>query len=364
MMKNTNPLIIARVRHERGAVSLLIVLIFILIAAIVALSLSRTVSVDQKITGNDLRAREAQEAAQAGLEYGIAFANQTAITASLSCPGGAGCPTLDNITGTSTGNSYSITSLNFTVPAGDDRIHIQSTATHSDGTSAYAEVWVRQKSLLEKGTFPPPLVVNGGLSNVTGNPAINTGNPPGTAIVTNSAVTGIDTGFFNKKGSDPPLGSVQQQTLPATTTWAWDYVFSESLANAEAKAQASGYVYSQTTLPTVPEVGKSQYYLWDSSNHISNNYGSATRPVVIIVTAGNCPNIQGNVTIYGIIYFPATCTDQGWGNATIYGSVVTEGSITKLTANSTHNGLNGGGGGPPIIFLDYAAVIPGTWKDW
>jgi len=158
MMKNTNPLIpIAGARHERGAVSLLIVLIFILIAAIVALSLSRTVSVDQKITGNDLRAREAQEAAQAGLEYGIAFANQTAITANLSCPGGAGCPTLNNITGTSTGNSYSITSLNFTVPTGDDRIRIQSTATHGDGTNAYAEVWVRQKSLLEQQKFSTSL---------------------------------------------------------------------------------------------------------------------------------------------------------------------------------------------------------------
>jgi len=284
MMKNTNPLIpIARARHERGAVSLLIVLIFILIAAIVALSLSRTVAVDQKITGNDLRAREAQEAAQAGLEYGIAFANQTAITANLSCPGGTGCPTLDNITGTSTGNSYSISSLNFTVSTGDDRIRIQSTATHSDGTSAYAEVWIRQKILLATPNLPPPFVINGSLSGVTGNPSIDTSNSQNVAIVSNQPPSNIKPGHFDISPASP--NNIQQKTFPNTTTPAWDYVFSDSLAIAEAKARASGYVKSLDNLPSVPAAGQSQYYLWDTNTHISADYGSATRPVVIIVTS-------------------------------------------------------------------------------
>lgn len=351
--------------RQKGVAVLFVVVVLSLVMAIIALSVSKPVLVEQKMTGNDIRAREALEAAEAGLAFAKAWTDSSAVTANLNCPGGSGCPVLPSITGTTSGETYTL-SIDFAVDA-DGNIQITSSAANSDNTRAQVEDWVAQVSMLNDPTFPPPIVVNGSMSGVTGNPVIDTGAPPDPAILYNSNVASagsIETGKYNKKGSDPELGSVVGETFPTTATPAWDHVFSVSLSSAIAQAQTAGYLAS-AGLPSQPSAGSGSFFLWDSSSHIHASYGTATNPVVIIIP-NECPKINGGPVIYGIVYFGnSACSNKhGWGNATIYGSVVVEGDITKVTANADIIDWNSGGTTAPNVFLDYSTTIPGTWKDF
>jgi Tfp pilus assembly protein PilX len=349
---------------QQGMAALLVAVILAMIMGVMALTTTQTGLMEQRITGNELRAREVQEAAEAGLEYGVAWGKKNPILNTVNCTAGSlptGCPTaLTTVAGSSTGETYGYT---LTYTKGTDAIKVTSAARGvADNTiTAVSEAWIKQISFLTtQGETAPPFVINGTLTNVTGTPDINTGNPPGVAIITSQPVGEIDTGHFNLHG-----GTVNQDTFPATSTPAWNYLFSIPLSSAIATAIANGYDYPSHTLPATPGAGKEPFYVWNSDFHISNDYGSPTRPVVIIITNGHCPKINGGPTIYGFIYFPASCSDQGWGNAEIHGTVISEGNITKVTANSLSigNGI-GGGGTDTSSFVPDVTRIPGTWKDF
>lgn len=349
---------------QQGMATLLVTLLLAMIMGVMAMTTAQTGLMEQRITGNDLRAREVQEAAEAGLEYGVAWGKKNAIPNSVTCASGSlptGCPSaLTTVVGSSTGETYGYT---LTYTKGTNAIKVTSTGRGvADNTiTAVSEAWIKQISFLTtKGESAPPFVINGTLTNVTGTPDINTGNPPGVAILTSQPVSGIETGHFDLHG-----GTVNQDTFPATSTPAWNYLFSVPLSVAINIATANGYVKSTSTLPATPASGKEPFYVWDSDSHISSNYGTATSPVVIIITNGHCPKLNGGPTIYGFVYFPASCSDQGWGNAEIHGTIVSEGNITKVTANSLSigNGI-GGGGTDTSKFISEATRIPGTWKDF
>jgi hypothetical protein len=345
--------------RQRGVTVLVIVALLAFLVGIIAAIVTRSGVQESAIAGNDLRAREAHEAAQAGLEYALAWAGRNPVKRSMSCPGDAACPVLAPVTGTSSGESYAL-ALQFTLgPAG--QVRVRSTASNADNGRARVEAWIRQVSLLRNDSaFPPPFVINGSLDIVLGNPVIDTGNPPATALVTSGPVTDISTGHFNKSGT-PPLGATVQAAFLATATPAWDQVFKVPLQQAISTAQAAASTYPATPSSATP------FYYWNTSAHITGNYGSADRPVVIIIPAPYCPNINGGVVIYGMVYFSQTCSDQGWGNADIYGSVISEGDIHKLNANTVFHGMGtaeGWDGGGTWIFLDHAAMMPGTWKDF
>ena len=51
--------------RQHGAATLVVVLVLTMIMALVSITTARTGIMEQKMTGNDLRAREAQEAAEA-----------------------------------------------------------------------------------------------------------------------------------------------------------------------------------------------------------------------------------------------------------------------------------------------------------
>ena len=79
-----------------------------------------------------------------------------------------------------------------------------------------------------------------------------------------------------------------------------------------------------------------------------------------------CPRLNGDPEIYGIIYYEtaSACATNGWGGATVYGSVVHEGSVEKHTANAEiHHASRMGSGGCLKWPVQTAAWIPGTWQD-
>ena len=65
--------------RQQGAATLIVVMVLAIVMAVVSMTTARTGLMEQKIVGNDLRAREAQEAAEAGLEYGVAWAGKNKV---------------------------------------------------------------------------------------------------------------------------------------------------------------------------------------------------------------------------------------------------------------------------------------------
>ncbi len=113
-----------------------------------------------------------------------------------------------------------------------------------------------------------------------------------------------------------------------------------------------------------------QHYFWiTDTSPWHTNLGSATHPVVLaFASASNCPQTNGGVTLYGVVYFedPA-CGNQGWGGADIYGTAAFEGTLTKLNANVDIDKFsltgNGQGMDESLPYIG-APKIVGTWKDF
>jgi hypothetical protein len=63
--------------RQQGAATLIVTMVLAIVMAVISLSTARIGIMEQKITGNDIRAREAREAAEAGLEYGLAYATKS-----------------------------------------------------------------------------------------------------------------------------------------------------------------------------------------------------------------------------------------------------------------------------------------------
>ncbi len=59
--------------RQQGAATLIVVMVLAIVMAFVSMTTARTGLMEQKIVGNDLRAREAFEGAEAGIEYGVAY---------------------------------------------------------------------------------------------------------------------------------------------------------------------------------------------------------------------------------------------------------------------------------------------------
>ena len=133
---------------QQGYATLLVVLVLAMIMGVVALTTANIGMMEQKIVGNDLRAREAHEAAEAGLEYGVGWAIKNTISTNLTCSPSllpTGCPTaLTTITGSSTGESYSYT---LTYTKGTSSLGVTSVAQGvNDATiQATSQEWIKDR---------------------------------------------------------------------------------------------------------------------------------------------------------------------------------------------------------------------------
>jgi Tfp pilus assembly protein PilX len=408
--------------RQLGAATLIVVMVLAIVMIVVSMTTAHTGLMEQKIVGNDLRAREAQEAAEAGLEYGIAWAGKNKVPwpttgnpNTVTCPT-TGCPALPQITGSSTGETYNITSLNYFRPSAiSDFIRVTSTSGGANDTTitATAQAYIKPGSILSStGKLPTPLVLDGCLTSTTGTPdiypnwhdlnadniqdanewidanangTVDTGewidtngnstvdNEMGPAIMTSKPETVSGTFCLDYCGpgggcdaASPGTGNAHldlhngllQNNIPLPNNSIWDYYFDVSQAQFQAAAS--------TTLSTAGGL----YWITSTGNWSGGTYGSAANPAIIVFVNG-CPKPSGNTTIYGILFFlevNGCVTDpmNGWGSVTIYGSIGANGGVNKMNANLEIHGVGDGAGGMQTINslpID-ASRLPGTWKDF
>ncbi len=407
MKTHTLPLNPAFLR-QRGAATLLVVMMLLIGMALLTLTTSRTGIMEQKITGNDIRAKDVQEAAEAGLEYGIAWAKdpENSIDADINCPGGANCPTLPTITNSTSGEVYSISALSFV--KGTDYIKVTATAQGTDTSiTATSESFIKQLAKpLFKGdaVSPPPWVTAGCITTAaTGTPSTFLLDSTAPAVISGSSSDAgcLPQGHLNvstwtddngngvldngENGSSAPFNTGTFSGCPATNC-AWKQYFQVSLADAKHSAIDAGHGYSGNIPCGAADSAPSIYVINNggpiNSGDISGScsgvgvdgttIGAPGKPILLIVpSSAGCPKFNGGVTIYGIVYYESTtaCASQGWGGATIYGAVIWEGDVDKPNANSKFIHVNYGGSGADLDIsfgtgVDDATRIPGTWKDF
>ncbi|WP_373509446.1 hypothetical protein [Thiocapsa sp.] len=338
------------IKRQRGALTLMLGLLLLMGSTILTLSSVRVAIMEQRIANNELRAKEVQQAAQAGLDYALA---RIARGDNIDTP-----PPV-----TATGDAtYDI---GVTESERDNDVCVLSRASSrgDDSIEAVATECFQRQGLFNKKGFGkdmPPLVVNGGVRKVTGGPDIYTAdcNEPNAAedcesvAIASSAERGdIEEGHFNKKD---PLDD-EQIKAKAFTSSAWDYTFGISKDRFKALAAA--------------DVSDDPQFIWAYDDKKTKDLGTVEKPIYLVFdkTAG-CPKLGGDV--YGIVYFesPTACRSQGWGGANIYGSVVFEGGLDKFTANGDLYNWSeqppSAGVTPTDLQKTWTSRIPGSWRDW
>lgn len=335
--------------RQRGAITLLVGLMLLLGAMILTLGVVRLGVTEQRIANTELRAAEAQQAAQAGLDYALAWLgrNQWRPDRAL--------PTPPVIPGS--GDHLYSTRLEVVEQSDCLRVSARANADSDSGIRAMVSECVRQSSLLGQAfkLDAPPLVIAGCLSGVTGAPRIDArrcDDPAAArscqdiAIWSSATLDCLDISRFDLSSDQVRAG--------AFTGTAWEALLTIDKDDFRRLA---------TEQPTT--------FRWISStSELERSMGSATHPVVVAIDRSlGCPSFSGHRTLYGILYVEhdGGCDLRGWGATTIYGTAVFEGAVEGINANTRFRHWTLAGEADAWEGIDpvrSAQRIPGSWRDW
>lgn len=408
--------------RQRGAASLIVVMVLVLVMSITFAFANRSLLFEQRIGANQMRATQALEVAEAGLEWALAQLNsQTAINDACTAAGGTetfgrryitvnangtlalasasrpacrlnteAVPTCTCPTGGASatpGGNGGLFRIQFTggfAQAGI--VRVTSEGWTGDGSST-ADGAARVSTVL--GYVP---AVSGGPSaaltargNVTWQGAgssVNVGNTDAyTSGITINAGGSIDSGANlttvpGTPGSESTIGNdsklaaltpdqMFQNTLGKTKSGFYNMpqvIKIEGGTNLEAQLSAA-IAASGSSSPLIwvgPAPGETPGSFQITGNH---TFGSLTKPATIVFNGS--VQITGNSQFNGLLYSTATTWDNvGGGNSFVRGAAVSEGNYT---AN----------GSMDVIF-DRAVLdkilkspdggayvrVPGSWRDF
>ncbi len=111
------------------------------------------------------------------------------------------------------------------------------------------------------------------------------------------------------------------------------------------------------------------FYFIDDNHNGNIESGSNINPKIFILDKnqnGDCYKLNGNSDIYGIIYLDDGCDMKGMGNFTLYGSIVSDGSINKITGSPSLNEFKPESWNYLIGLNENSKsfMVPGTWRDF
>lgn len=364
-------------RRERGAASLVIAVIVMLITAIAALYTAKHTMGQMVLASATTRMEEASAAASAGLDYGVAQFEQSGLPNPV--------PTLVNVPGealaggtafyrfcteTSTPNNCT------TASASDRNIKLIATGFAADGqTSKSEEILLSIDSLFD--TYPNiPLLLRGASSfTLSGNVTV-INNVDNTTIWTAANAASFNGSFETRIQVDGQNNQVSSRKSGSTFFVGPDMIFNDAnLANLSRDAlmqQLTGKTLSQIaamadlklepgqSLPSDPDGqnwGGKIIYVNQPNFEIRDTLGSTTNPVVLIVN-GNV-EIAGSRTLNGLLI--ANDLTRAAGSSRINGSVLlnnltgANGGFTIEASQSVIEGLRSFGS---------RAALRYSWRDW
>ena len=293
-------------RRQAGAASLAVTMILLFVILMVTLYGARALVQDTRAGANEYQTARAFEAAEAGIEYGMAWLNanpqpynfvadKAPFGAFPLCATASACQRMaaDKTLDLPNGFTVTVRFRRATVPI--EQLNVTEVLAHAVSTSdANTTALARQKAFVspfnknQPGNGAPPLVLNGCLSGVTGNPNIYPKAAGSNAIVSSQSATCLNEGHLNLNGG--------VKAGNGFTSSAWDQLF-PGISKTEMQAIAQSQVDAG-----LPLAERTVHWVTSSANwHDSvGSAGPPAKPVILVFAAGaGCPKINGNPTIVG-----------------------------------------------------------------
>lgn len=387
-------------RRQRGAVALLAALSILILLTVMTIISAQISTVEQRVAGNELRERQAFEAAMTGYEHAMAYIAESGPDADD--PGDAGYGTADTIAAPSTnpasrasvtgGGTYAVelcdpvawsgwisgkTALEAATAScpratktsnGLERILIYARGWSDDSTGIRHIVSVLEKT---PGVAEAPgyALTTHGTAAINGSGDVT--NPEGTSTIWSGQTVTITnanfktnilntTGNIVETSNRDSFGLDVFQNDGSLATLTGDQFFANFFGTtpADFEANYATEVFSPGDIGDYD--GAEREILWsdgDTSTSGNTTFGTADNPVILIINGDL--DVAGNITVNGLLYVIGDMT--GNGNTTVNGAVIVQGN-TDITGsfdvvfNSSLLG-NLGAVGRPV-------ATPGSWKDW
>lgn len=404
---------------QRGIATLVSAVAFLFLAALLAIFVSRTTLMEQRMSGNEIRHKQAFEAAQAGLDQAMIFISTTPPGADKNADNIADGTVLATL---ANGTQYKVafcdptnppvaaTQLCPDAPAGAIACDVLNNETNPDGTNEttymgtpmvvscgwsddlIAHHMVRQMigSVTPIASAPTnPLTAKGGMNvggsanvvNYFNNLTVWTGGS--LSSIGNSGKT-----FVRNPTVSPPAEGTTPPGPPNSCSTSADYVCLtdknttgpdvidndptlSNLTDAQMFSNYFGRTLEQFRNEVVPpsnditaaQIGtlagaKGTTVLVTGDTTLPNStFGSRELPVVLVIDGDL--DLQGGPTVYGTVYVTGNVT--GGGNLLNYGAMIVEGSVeptgsVDIIYDPFVTGNTANSGRP--------GWIPGTWRDW
>jgi Tfp pilus assembly protein PilX len=328
--------------QQKGAALLVMTLILMMAAGLIIVFATSYTILQQKTVDTQQDDNKAFAAAEAGMDYALAYLNANIATILATASGGS----INYSFATVTQADNSTYSAVITNPTANNYTLLQITATGNspDGTAVRVirQQVYRSGAIVDYGVTTKQNVDMGGNSAVTGTGGVHAG------------------ANVSQGGSSSTSGVTENDSTISSMTDA-DF-FTSIFGISYASMQASSTYYSSSS--GVPWGSLSGSVWVNSAVSLSGNttIGSAANPVVLIIN-GNF-SVTGNVTVYGLVY--VTGTASLGGNFDVNGGLIAEGDITMsgsstidysdtILSNLTLPSGSGGG--------SYSKV-PASWQDF
>ncbi|MCK9502653.1 MAG: hypothetical protein M0Q95_00525 [Porticoccaceae bacterium] len=273
------------------------------------------------------------------------------------------------------------------------------------------------------GTFSgPPIMVEGCMDNITGNPDVyaNNGIAIGTTMGTNDN-TCLDEGHLGLNNITGTGKAALNPTMPLSEAIFGipdvnhedldpsDPGYQDALNDGETQVEAmlmnlqmqdpahvfvvnASYPYNSSVQPAPSGAGFQNEFFGEVGDDGQAGTDDDV-PVILYVASKSlcvarqvyepslncdfdpCPKLNGGTTVIGLVYYADdSCTSQGFGGGTIYGTLAKKGDLEKLNSNAEIYGRDipfSGGSGPGDDQIDISITstalfseIPGTWRDY
>lgn len=353
-----------RISHpQRGAATLAVVLLLLLLGALAVLSSAKVVYFGQKAANNAYHYGQAFSAAQAGLERGLSYLSYTG----ESSPNrnalfdsaarrlvAASFPLVEQLPDSRA--AYSITMTQPDPSTDPFLVRITSTGCADDCSvcvdNCAPRAIVTQLVKFRKLVVGKPddgLIAREAVS-ISGNVTVSNTSGRGAAV---RSGRGVSIG-----GAAGAQGGVVQNDSVLNATSA-DAFFSYFFGDTKEAIKSQLPVLRD--MPADGTTGGAYWLEGDIAVH-GGTYGSPSEPVVLIVN-GNF-RMNGNTTIYGFVYViggPDGWDNRGGGTSAIIGGAASERSFQSvgtpdITADRTVMGAL-----PGAVF---PAKVPGSWRDF
>lgn len=379
-------------RRQHGMVLITLCSIMLVAVSLLIVNSGKTSIMEQMISYNEFRSSEAQHAAEAGLEFGMAYYSENIPqwiqgTPPELCAAGFDEYYVVNAPALTAQHNDDYTLKVYLCRRQADRKVVQvisNAQSAADSTVQYTvSVYTEPYSdILSSGFSGAPLIVDGCTRFVTGTPDIWPDNAPGSERVAyETSQSKADAVAMSGAGPTTQCirddnfagmalngGIVKHSAFQAGSTW--EYVFKVPRSEIQARADAE-------IAASVPTANRYYFYFNTPMATYNVSVGGPDHPVVLVFTKEtDCPIINGNVVIYGIVFVDSACSKaSGWGDFTIYGSVVINGGADHFTANTQFidwryfDSLNVWRDQNHITWRprypnDTVASLLGTWKDF